>query len=77
MKTSIINIDIDRVSSLIGKFMSTNYSKNPNYIVMNRDTLNIIIKDTGCMTNTSCYETLFGVPIAISDALKFGDVDIV
>lgn len=54
------------------------YGCAPNYIVMNKETLNAIKTSSELVVvNTPAYFTFCGIPIAICDKLGFGEFTIV
>jgi len=64
------------VARLISNFKGERVTE-PSYIVMNRGTLNMFKSFGGDITIGSSYETLYGFPIAVSEILKFGEIEII
>lgn len=68
------------VSTKINAYRSK-YGCDPNYIVMNKETLNAIKTSSelvaGSMPATPAYFAFCGTPVAICDNLEFGEFMIV
>jgi hypothetical protein len=76
-KDNCLHIDFDKIRKLINSFYY-NKEMKPNYVIMSEDTLTQIKKNNEY--NLYCgikgYE-IFGISIAISNKLKFGEVEVV
>ena len=77
MRGNIVDfkVNIYKIEKLISKFKEERMVE-PSYIIMNRETLDRLRTSSGCMSISS-YETLYGLPIAISEVLKVGEADVV
>ena len=83
MNTFVVNaasIDSSRVSRAIYAYQSSE-GRDPSYLVMNSDTKKALEATLECIVNkvveSPKYATYMGVPIAICENHKFGDVELV
>lgn len=82
------SVDIQGLHSMIDEYKYRHNGENPSYLIMNYLSITnisdqiIITKKTIAGNSkydlvTRRYETLFGIPVAINEELKFGEVDII
>ena len=77
-------IDINKIHWGIDVFKAEHYGNKPSYIIMNYETrvnlidnlyYEVMIKDLIKIANKT--DMIFGIPVALSEGLKYGEVDIV
>lgn len=82
------SVDIQGLHSMINEYKYRHNGENPSYLIMNylsrADIITQIIAKNKFIDHeyeydlvTRKFKTLFGIPIAINEGLKFGEVDII
>ena len=74
-----IKIDTDAIAEGIDRYIAKN-DADPSFIVVNNDTFDLLSLENKSVVNcmpTYGYTTFMGVRVAICNALKFGEIEIV
>ena len=73
---NVLTVDLSKIPNEASIFEHYKGDR-PSYCVMSGDTLNLIVNNINFQTSSSKNNYIHGIPIAICDNLKLGEVDIV
>lgn len=79
IRTSIFKIDYHQISRAIESFIyESRWGDSPDYIIMSKQTLTLIESKSIMTTEATDGDSFFrGIPIAIDNTLKIGEVRVV